>query len=90
MAMPGQNFKPAKSTIRVYATATSSNSYQTYYIHLHNYDDTCVACITYTANGNSQYYEFTGLDTSQYYHLYFTKGVLTGTITGSGQINSIK
>ncbi len=89
-AMPGDQFKPANSTIRVYVNATSSNSHQNFYIHLHNYDDSCVTYVSFTADGNTYYYDFTGLDVTKYYHLYFTKGALTGTITGSGQINYIQ
>jgi hypothetical protein len=90
--MDSDSFKPKNSTMRVYATATSSNSNQTYYISLFkSSDNSLVQSVTYTANGNSQYYDFTGLSTSTRYYLHFSKPISsTATITGSGQINSIQ
>lgn len=88
-------FKPASSSITVYAQATSSTDNESYYIGLYKYnssgDDTFIKRIKYTANGNNQSYTFTGLSTSSSYYLYFTKPLTSSaTITGSGRIASIK
>ena len=90
--MPSTSFKPADTSIRVYATATSSTNNKTYYIGLYETGQTTpIKVVTYTANGNSQYGEFTGLSTNTYYHLYFSKPIYSAaTITGSGQINYIQ
>ena len=90
--MDSDSFKPTDSTMRVYATATSSTNNQTYYISLFkSSDDSLVKSVTYTANGSSQYYDFTGLSTSTSYYLHFSKPLSSSaTITGSGQINSIQ
>lgn len=88
-------FKPANSSITVYAKATSSTSNEKYYISLYKYnssgDDTLVKKIKYTANGTNQSYKFTGLSTSKSYRLIFSKPFTSNsTITGSGRIASIK
>lgn len=88
-------FKPAGSSITVYAKATSSTDNETYYIGVYKYnssdDDTLIKRIKYTANGDNQSYTFTGLNTSSSYYLYFTKPLTSSaTITGSGRIASIK
>lgn len=85
-------FKPASSSIKVYATATSSSSDQTYYISLYEAgNDTFVKSAKFKADGTSQFYEFTDLDTNSYYYLSGTKPLFsTGTITGSGRIEYIQ
>lgn len=91
-AMSSDYFKPASSSIRVYMSATSSTSNQTYYINLYKSgSDSSLGSVKLTANGNSQYYDFTGLDTNSYYYLSFSKPLLSNaTITGSGHINYIQ
>lgn len=91
-AMESDLFKPASSSIRLYMTATSSTSNQTYYINLYKVgSDSSLGTVRFTANGNSQYYDFSGLDTNSYYYLYFSKPLLSNsTITGSGHINYIQ
>ena len=91
-AMYSEYFKPASSSIKVYMKATSSNSDKTYYINLYKMDsDSSLGSVTYTANGKSQYYEFTGLDTNSSYYLYFSKPLFSNaTITGTGHIKNIK
>lgn len=93
--MQSDYFKPANSSIKVYATATSSTSNKTYYISLYKYnssgDDKLVDKIKYTADGTSQYYQFTGLSTSSEYYLYFTLPLTSSAqITGTGKVVSIK
>lgn len=93
--MDSSYFKPASSSITVYAKATSSTSNETYYITLYKYnssgDDVKVKKVKYTANGTNQSYKFTGLSTSSSYRLKFTKPLSNNTtITGSGRIASIK
>lgn len=91
-AMSSTTFKPAASKIRVYASATSSTSNKTYYITLKRFsDDASMGYGTYTANGTSQYIEFSGLDLYTSYYLYFSKPIISGaTITGSGSVNYIQ
>lgn len=91
-AMESQVFKPAASSIKVYATATTTSSDKTYSIYLYKSgEEDPVKKVSYKANGTSQYYEFTGLDTNSYYYLYFTKSAFnSGTVTGSGRIESIQ
>lgn len=91
-ALDSDLFKPASSSIKVYATATSSSSDQTYYISLYKaVNDTYVKGVTYKADGTTQFYEFTDLDTSSYYYLSASKPLFsTGTITGSGHIDYIQ
>ena len=92
MIMYSDTFTPASSSIKVYATAKSSTSDKTYYIMLYKYeDDTFIKSVSYKADGTSQVYEFTDLDTSKDYYLAFSKPLSSSaTITGSGRIEYIK
>lgn len=94
-AMQSDDFKPASSSITVYATATSSSSDQAYYIALYKKNasgnDTQIKDIKYTANGKTQSYTFKELSTDSTYYLYFTKPLTsTAKITGSGRIETIQ
>ncbi len=91
-ALQSSYFKPANSTIRIYATATSDTNNKTYYINLYkDGESNPVKTVKYTANGVSQYADFSGLDTNSYYYMYFRIPLnSTATITGSGQINYIQ
>ena len=90
--MYSQYFKPKASSIKVYMKATSSTSDKKYYINLYkDGSDSSLGSVTYTADGTSQYYEFTGLDTNSSYYLYFSKPLFSNaTITGTGHINHIQ
>ena len=91
-ALQSSYFRPANSTIRIYATATSDTNDKTYYINLYkDGESNPVKTVKYTANGVSQYADFTGLDTNSYYYMYFRIPLTSSaTITGSGQINYIQ
>ena len=91
-SMQSQLFKPASSSIKVYARATSTSSDKSYSIWLYKSgEDEPVQKVNYTANGKEQYYQFTGLNTNSYYYLYFTKSLLNdGKVTGSGSIDHIQ
>lgn len=91
-SLNSSSFRPVDTTIRVYASATSSTNNKTYYISLYKSgQNSLVKKATFTANGGSQYYDFTGLSTSLSYYLKFTKSSSsTTTITGSGQVEYIQ
>lgn len=92
-SMISTSFKPAASSMTIYVTATSSPTpNKTYYISLVEFDtDTIVKRVSFTANGVSQYYVFTGLDTSKDYYLGFSLPLFSsGTVTGSGHLVSIQ
>lgn len=91
-AMYSQHFKPKASSIKVYMKATSSASDKKYYINLYkDGSDSSLGSVTYTADGTSQYYKFTALDTNSSYYLYFSKPLFSNaTITGTGHINHIQ
>ena len=72
--MNSDSFKPKTSSIKVYITATSTSD-KAFYVYLFKVNpdsdyDTMIKKVEYTANGQSQYYEFKDLDTkSKYYYL---------------------
>lgn len=93
--MDSDSFKPKTSSIKVYITATSTSDKEFYvYLFKLNPDsdyDTMIKKVTYTADGQSKYYEFKDLDTKSYYYLSFDKPFFSdATITGSGYIDSIQ
>lgn len=89
-AMESSSFKSSKTTLRVYATATSSNSNQTYYIGVKELGGNSVGYATYTANGVLGYADFP-VNTYTTYVLYFSKPLLSNaTITGSGYLDHIQ
>lgn len=85
-------FKPTSSSIKVYATATSSNSNKSYNISLYESgSDKQVKSVSYKADGTEYNYEFTDLDPDKYYYLYFSKPLFSdSTITGDGRIDYIQ
>ena len=93
-SMDSASFKPASSSITLYARATCTSTVKSYNIDLYRIDgtdDTLVKAVSFTANDTSQQYTFTGLDTSERYFLRFTKPFWNaGTVTGSGQITPIQ
>lgn len=91
-SLKSSSFRPAQSTICVYASATSSTSNKTYYISLYKSGQSnAISTITYTANGTTEYHYFTGLSTSTSYYLKFTLPILSNaTITGSGRVATIQ
>ena len=91
-ALSSTSFKPAHSSICVYATATSSTSNKTYYISLYKSGQSnAISTITYTANGKTERHYFTGLSTSNRYYLKFTLPILSSaTVTGSGRVETIQ
>lgn len=72
-AMESTSFKPAGSSIDVYAAATSSNSDTTYYIGVKEVGGSSLGYYSYTANGSQQYGGFSGLNPNKWYVLYFSK-----------------
>lgn len=88
--MSSDLFKPKNSSITVYSTATSSTSDKEYDILLYKFSDDKKVGSTavYTANGTTQKFTWTGLDTNTTYYLYFSKPLSNGgKITGSGRID---
>lgn len=90
--MSSDIFKPASSSIKVYATATSSNSNKSYNISLYeSATDNLVKSVSYKADGVEYNYEFTDLDPDKYYYLYFSKPLFSdSTISGKGRIDYIQ
>lgn len=91
-AMESDYFKPASSSLKLSAKATSSTSNQTYYIALYKVgSDNPIKNVKFTADGTAQSYQFTGLSTSSYYYLSFSKPILSNaTITGTGKVSIIQ
>ena len=89
-AMESDRFKPADTSIKITATATSTGDNKSYNIILYTADGTHIKTVTYTADGTPYSYTFTGLSTSTKYYLKFTKPLGNTTITGSGKISSIQ
>lgn len=93
-SMDSTSFRPASSSLTLYARATCTSTNKSYNIDLYRIDptdDTLVKAVSFTANDTSQQYTFTGLDTSESYFLRFSKPFWnTGTVTGSGQITPIQ
>lgn len=77
----------------MFISATSDNSYETYYVSLYRVDstgDTLIDDVKLKANGERQEYKFTDLDMNKFYYLHFSKSLLTGTVSGSGRVYPIK
>ena len=91
-AMQSTSFKPFATTITIRATATSSNNNKTYYIGVKEVaTGNSLGYATYTANGQQQDFQFSGLDLNTSYYLYFSKPILSNaTITGSGRVMNIQ
>lgn len=92
-SMESEWFKPGMTSLRMFISATSDNSYETYYVSLYRVDntgDTLIDDVKLKANGERQEYKFTDLDMNKFYYLHFSKSLLTGTVSGSGRVYPIK